>query len=94
MTCAGVNKAKAPEELKTIESFTTGFTFTEAGGLSAQYNDKKINGYIINPDNGEKILISRNVALAPSTYTIGIDADIEQIAAIAREEGKTYAELL
>lgn len=94
VTCAGVNKAKAPEELKTIENFTTGFTFTEAGGLSAQYNDKKINGYIINPDNGEKILISRNVALAPSTYTIGIDADIELIEAIAREEGKTYAELL
>ena len=41
----------------------------DAGGVEAIYNDAKDNGTII--VDGHSLLITRNVCLAPSTYTLG-----------------------
>lgn len=86
ITIAGVNKKKGAEELalrgglkafvKSV-NFEDEFTFYDAGGLEAVYNDQETP--IPYSVDGHKILITRNVCLRPSTYTLGITPDYLQI---------------
>lgn len=73
VTISGVNKKKGGEELEEkggIKSFDEGFTFEEAGGTSILYNDEPpITEYEY---KGEKIKISKNAVIRPSTYTVGL----------------------
>ena len=76
VTIAGVVKGKAAGELRTIDNFKEGFTFTEAGGLEAVYNDnvtRRIRA------EGRDLIITDNICLKPSTYTLGITAEYERI---------------
>ena len=57
-TIAGVNKDKAPGELKDIENFKPGFTFYEAGGKTLFYNLCEPKVKIV---EGEEITITNNI---------------------------------
>lgn len=81
LTVAGVNKVKGALELERaggIESFKPGFVFKDGGGLASTYNDEFDYGYYIRED-GRRFHISSNVALIPSTYTLGLGSDYESV---------------
>ena len=75
LTVAGVAKKAGAVELARrggIEAFNEGLTFVKAGGLEARYHDN------ISMDiarEGHRLHISDNVALCPSTYTLGITGE-------------------
>ena len=79
-TIAGVNKQKGGSELDKhggLSAFEEGFTFREAGGTQALYNDSpeisevEIDGHILP--------ITSNVSILPSEYTLGITGEYERI---------------
>ena len=85
-TIAGVSKSLGGKELEShggITAFHEGFTFEEAGGLEAVYNDD-INE-VINID-GHSLKITSNVVLRPSTYTLGLSADYKRLLQEVRYE--------
>lgn len=79
-TIAGVNKKKGGAELDKhggIQALEEGFTFREAGGTMAVYND-----VIETPEmsiDGHHIKITSNVAILPSEYTVGLTAEYKRI---------------
>ena len=78
-TIAGVSKSLGGKELEShggITAFHEGFTFEEAGGLEAVYNDD-INEVI--DIDGHSLKITSNVVLRPSTYTLGLSADYKRL---------------
>ena len=78
-TISGVSKSLGGKELEShggITAFHEGFTFDEAGGLEAVYNDD-INE-VIDVD-GHILKITSNVVLRPSTYTLGLSADYKRL---------------
>ena len=76
VTIAGVIKHKAPLELGSIENFKEGFCFREAGGLEAVYNDNITRVYKV---EGKDLMITDNVCLRPSTYTLGYAAEYKRL---------------
>ena len=85
-TIAGVSKSLGGKELEShggITAFHEGFTFEEAGGLEAVYNDD-INE-VIDVD-GHILKITSNVVLRPSTYTLGLSADYKRLLQEVRYE--------
>ena len=70
VTVSGVNKKTGAEELGKLENFREGFVFRKAGGLEAVYNDFPQVPDIV--DGPHRLKITSNVALVPSTYTLGI----------------------
>lgn len=76
-TIAGVGKTAGAKELEAaggIAAFKDGFTFHEAGGLEALYNDKpEIDRWEVEP--GRYVGIISNVVLRESTYTLGLTAE-------------------
>lgn len=80
VTIAGVTKRKGGEELDKyggLKAFSPGFIFTEAGGTESIYNDHPDLGAI--ERDGHKILITPNVVIKDSTYTLGITAEYESL---------------
>ena len=77
VTISGVAKKAGAEELKKLENFKEGFIFRKAGGLCSLYNDfpevsqVRIQGHIVN--------ITSNVALFPSTYTLGLTEEYSRL---------------
>ena len=57
----------AVEELKTLKRFKPGMKWVRAGGTQAVYNDADDFDYT-DPDTGNVVHISKNVAVIPSTY--------------------------
>lgn len=85
-TIAGVSKSLGGKELEShggITAFHEGFTFEEAGGLEAVYNDD-INEVI--DIDGHSLKITSNVVLRPSTYTLGLSADYKRLLMEVRYE--------
>lgn len=77
ITIAGVNKKAGAAELGTIENFKTGFKFRTSAGLQAVYNDiPPVRSVTI---QGHKLDITSNVALIPTTYTVGITAEYDYL---------------
>lgn len=79
LTVAGVAKKTGAIELKRrggIEAFQEGLTFVKAGGLEARYHD---NISMEVAREGHRLHISDNVALCPSTYTLGITGEYMRI---------------
>lgn len=76
VTIAGVVKSEAAAELGSIDNFKEGFTFRAAGGLEAVYNDNIIR---VLHKEGRELVITDNVCLRPSTYTLGITAEFERL---------------
>jgi len=86
ITIAGVNKAKGAVELAEhggLETFVKcadfdhEFTFYDAGGLEAIYND--LAEPLLEFVDGRPFMITSNVNLRPSTYTLGITDDYRDI---------------
>ena len=69
------------EDAGGIEEFKDGFTFYDAGGLEAIYNDDPEESYYIRED-GVPIPLTSNVYLKPSTYTLGLTAEYRRILEI------------
>lgn len=100
VTIAGVNKKLGAKELSRkggIEALENGFTFVDAGGLNAQYNDiPPMAEWTI---DGHVIPITSNVYLYPSEYTLGETADFMRITQKSRKDldlcfQKVYNELV
>ena len=73
--CASVQKIGG-EELQRrggLEAFKPGFTFYDAGGTEALYNDHT-DMYTVT-DKGNLLHITPNVVIKESTYTLGITGD-------------------
>lgn len=77
VTVAGVSteineetgKSFAVEELKTLKNFKPGMKWSKAGGTQAVYNDAD-DLYYTDPETGNKVHITKNVAIIPSTYVM------------------------
>lgn len=85
-TIAGVSKSLGGKELEShggITAFHEGFTFEQAGGLEAVYNDDVDKVIYI---EGYSLHITANVVLRPSTYTLGLSADYKRLLTEARYE--------
>ena len=66
--------ARELEAAGGITAFRDGFTFYEAGGLEALYNDRpEIDRWEVEP--GRYVGIVSNVVLRESTYTLGLTAE-------------------
>lgn len=84
VTIAGVVKWKngvdiSAQELKEkggFSAFRAGTVFVKAGGIEAVYNDSA--DFYIEKD-GAKIHVTRNVCLRPSTYTLGLSAEYDNL---------------
>ena len=57
----------AVEELKTLKRFKPGMIWRKAGGTQAVYNDNDDLDYT-DPESGNTVHISKNVAIIPTTY--------------------------
>ena len=80
ITIAGVNKRKGAEELEAaggLKAFKEGFVFKKAGGTESIYNDDPEVKYIIK--EGRKIIITSNLYIKDSEYTLGVTADYARI---------------
>lgn len=75
-TIAGVNKKKAPLELKKIENFKQGFKFTVAGGTESKYNDADYGDYMVGT---HRIRITKNLYIRSSTYTLGYGKEYAEL---------------
>lgn len=85
-TIAGVSKSLGGKELESyggITAFHEGFTFEQAGGLEAVYNDDVDT--VINIEE-HSLHITANVVLRPSTYTLGLSADYKRLLTEVRYE--------
>ena len=76
ITIAGVVKSIGGKELERIENFEEGFIFRKAGGTESIFNDD--TRIKLNVD-GHDLVITDNVVIRPSTYTLGITAEYRMI---------------
>lgn len=79
ITVAGVPKKKGAEELNAaggLSAFKEGMIF-HAGKLMSKYNDKHYGEWVT--EDGIEILITRNVALLPTEYRLGITAEYSEL---------------
>lgn len=84
ITVSGVNKKLGAQELGSIERFNEGFVFRKGGGLAALYNDfPEVSKVRI---QNKPLDITSNVALFPSTYTLGLAADYSKLIAFLMNE--------
>ena len=73
VTVSGLGKRDAAAELeagKGLDDFRIGKVFTHSGRTVAQYNEH-LGRHIINV-NGEEIVSYSNIAIVPTTYTLGV----------------------
>ena len=77
ITVSGVSKSKGPEELKKLENFKEHFVFREAGGMCSLYNDHPVPSSV--KIQGHTVDIISNVALFPSTYTLGLTEEYSRL---------------
>lgn len=84
VTVSGVTKQRneetgeffAVEELQTLERFKVGMVWSKAGGTMAVYNDNDDFDYT-DPETGQTIHITKNVAIIPTTYKMTYAKDYE-----------------
>ncbi len=91
-TIAGVNKRLGGKELDDnggVTAFHRGFVFRRAGGTESVYNDHPTNGTI--EIDGHKLLITPNIVIRDSEYTLGVSRDY---ASLLLEIGKETVDFL
>ena len=82
VTIAGVNKSIGAEELREkggLEVLKAGFVFEKAGGTESIYNDTIPDQCKDIEIDGHKLHITKNIALLPSTYRMGVTSDYAEI---------------
>ena len=77
ITTSGVNKEEGAKEVKRIENYKEGFIFKKAGGTESIYNDDPPMKYIHR--NGIDIEMVSNIAIIPSSYTLGIAREYREL---------------
>lgn len=80
ITISGVNKKFGAQELNSkggLEAFKDGFTFIDAGKVSAIYNDMT-EPVMINAD-GHELRITSNVVLKDTAYTVSISDEYKDL---------------
>lgn len=77
ITIAGVAKTAGAKEMKTIHNFKEGYTFYAAGGTELVYNDDPEIKSITR--EGRELLITSNVMIKDSTYTLGVTGEYKRI---------------
>lgn len=77
LTVSGVSKTKGAQELGTMERFKEGFTFRKAGGTESIYNDDPYPKHV--KIQGHDLEITSNVAIYPSTYTLGVTMEYKRL---------------
>lgn len=88
VTISGVNKKLGAEELKTINNFNEGFTFVKAGGTYSIYNDNpQIKQF---PIKSRVIDITSNVAIYPTTYTLGMTDEYRNLVSYLSNKDIRY----
>ena len=74
---AGAIPADVSDAEAGVYAFELDFVFVEAGGLEAVYNDDpQIKEWT---EDGHKIVITPNVNLKPSTYTLGLAEEYDRL---------------
>ena len=63
------NPSFAVEELNMLQHFKPGMKWVKAGGTQAVYNDAD-DLYYMDPETGNKVHITKNVAIIPATYVM------------------------
>lgn len=82
ITIAGVNKELGARDLGKLENFKLGYIFgknydgVSSGGNSVWYNDCPVHEITV---NGETFLNGSNIAVLPSTYTLGVTEEYLQL---------------
>lgn len=79
ITIAGVPKKGGAKELEKaggLEALRPGFIFIDSGKLESVYNDENYGTYQV---EGRTIQITRNVTLRPTTYTLSISDDFDEL---------------
>lgn len=94
VTISGVNKelgAKEIDKAGGLIALKEGFTFKEAGGTEAKYNDDPLeDGIDIVKVDGHDIKITRNLCIKESTYTLGLTADYKRLLEDAQRTLSEY----
>lgn len=92
ITIAGVNKVKGAEELQTIDNFKEGFIFRSGGGTESVYND------IAEPfeieREGKALLITSNVVIRDSTYTLSLTDEYYNILTDAKRYSQAVLDIM
>lgn len=70
ITVSGLNKSKGAEEIENIESFIIGLTIENSGRTRAIYDDNMEDHEI--EVNGKTYKVRGNIAIVPTTYTLGV----------------------
>lgn len=95
VTIAGVEKKKGAEELERrggLEVLADDFVFYDAGGLAARYNDiPEISCIKV---DGHEVLITSNLYLYQSEYTVGTIQAYKDIIALSKIEIDRIAKML
>lgn len=94
VTISGVNKelgAKEIDKAGGLKALREGFTFKEAGGTEAKYNDDPLmDGIDTVMVEGHEIKIIRNLCIKESTYTLGLTADYKRLLEDAQRTLSEY----
>ena len=89
VTISGVNKKEGAKELKKIENFKEGFIFEKAGGSMALYNDyPEVKEVEI---EGHNIEVISNIALYPSSYTLGTTEEYKRLLRLLMSSDIRYS---
>ena len=94
LTVAGVNKKKGAAELVRsggIEAFREGFVFYDGGGTESVYND--LPEPITIQREGKEIIVSSNVVIRPSTYTLSMTPTYSEIVNDAKRYRQSIIDL-
>lgn len=89
VTISGVNKKKAPAELKSIKRFKEGFVFRKAGGTESIFNDHPDIEYITIQRHRQKI--TSNVMIRESTYTVSLTPEYKRLLAFLANTDIRYS---
>ena len=94
VTISGVNKelgAKEIDKAGGLKALREGFTFKDAGGTEAKYNDDPLSdGIDTVMVEGHEIKIIRNLCIKESTYTLGLTADYKRLLEDAQRTLSEY----
>lgn len=94
LTVAGVNKKKGAVELEEaggIEAFREGFVFYAGGGTESVYND--LPDSIVIYREGRPLLVTSNVVIRPSTYTLALTPTYHEVVNDAKRYRQSIIDL-
>lgn len=92
VTVSGMNKEKGSKQIKSMDDFYIGKVYEDVGRTIAFYNDYKPQYIDI---MGERVLLTPNVAIVDTTYTLGVTDTYwelieKMIKELEKEENKRY----